>query len=236
MNAIDILTQILGGGAAPAGKQPSSSPDLGSVFKDIFGGGPTGATRQEAPSSSPTQNDVERSARELEDMLGVGRDRGASVPPSSAPARVPSQPTNWNFPTSDHVPQPLPRTEAQGTDPDRQNQEAVILIRAMIQAAKADGRLSPEEQRAITERIGGITPEVQRFIENEFRTNTDVRDFAWSVPLGLEQKVYSISLTAIDLDTKVESEYLRSLAKSLRISAEVCNQIHQRFGVPALPT
>jgi hypothetical protein len=82
----------------------------------------------------------------------------------------------------------------------------------MIQAAKADGRLTPEEQNAILEQVGGATPDAQRFLEREFQTSTDARDFAWSVPLGLEQKVYAISLTAINLDNKSESDYLRLLA------------------------
>ena len=116
----------------------------------------------------------------------------AIVPGTGA---VPSQPTNWNLPTPGRVPAPLPRTEAPGIDPDQQNQEAVILIRAMIQAAKADGRLTPEEQSAILQQVGGATPDAQRFLEREFQTSTDARDFAWSVPLGLEQKVYAISLT-----------------------------------------
>ncbi len=233
MNAIDILTQILAGSSSPASK-PTSGPGLGSVFKDIFGGGPAGATRQQGPSASPSRDDIEPSVRELEEMLGVGRHKRPSAPSSQAPARVPSQPTNWNLPTPGRVPAPLPRTEAPGIDPDQQNQEAVILIRAMIQAAKADGRLTPEEQSAILQQVGGATPDAQRFLEREFQASTDARDFAWSVPLGLEQKVYAISLTAINLDVKSESDYLRLLAHGLRIPAEVCDKIHQRFGIPPL--
>ena len=237
MNAIDILSKILVGNSSPASKpatKPASGPDLGSVFKDIFRGGSAGAPRQEAPSESLSPNDIERSARELEEMLGVGSHKRPSAPSTQAPVRVPTQPTNWNLPTPGRVPAPLPRTEAPGIDPDRQNQEAVILIRAMIQAAKADGRLTPEEQSAILEQVGGATPDVQRFLDREFQTSTDARDFAWSVPLGLEQKVYAISLTAINLDVKSESDYLRLLAHGLRIPAEVCDKIHQRFGIPPL--
>lgn len=210
---------------------------MGSVFADIFGGGSAGASRTQPPSSMPSQGDVEREASELEDMLGVGRERGASVPTTSDSTRGTSPRVEWNLPQPGGVPQRLPQPETQmrGADPDRQNQEALILIRAMVQAAKADGRLTQEEQRAILERIGGDSPDARRYLEREFQTDTNVRDFAWSVPLGLEHKVYSISLAAIDLDTKAESDYLRQLAHGLRLPYEVCNHIHQRYGIRPLP-
>jgi uncharacterized membrane protein YebE (DUF533 family) len=62
----------------------------------------------------------------------------------------------------------------------------------------------------------------------------DVRDFAWSVPFGMEYKVYAISLAAIDLDTTSESAYLEQLAHGLRLSREVRPRIHQRYGAAIL--
>lgn len=239
MNAVDILSKILAGGTSPARKpasKPASGPDMGSVFKDIFGGGPSKATHRQAPNASPKSHDIEPSARELEEMLGVGSHKKTSAPSAQEPSRAPSQPANWNLPVPGRIPAQLPSAKTPGIDADRQNQEAVILIRAMIMAAKADGRLNPEEQNAIIEQLGGVTPDVQRFLEREFQTSTDAREFAWSVPLGLEQKVYAISLTAINLDVKSESDYLRLLAHGLRIPADVCDEIHQRFGIPPLST
>jgi uncharacterized membrane protein YebE (DUF533 family) len=75
-----------------------------------------------------------------------------------------------------------------------------------------------------------------RFLQEELNRDVNVRDFAWSVPLGMEHKVYSISLTAIDLDSKAESDYLRELAHGLRLPAEVCDHIHRKLGVPSLPS
>ena len=103
----------------------------------------------------------------------------------------------------------------------------------MVNAAKADGSLTPEEQRAITDHIGEISPDAVRFLEREFQRPLDVRAFADSVPVGLEYKVYMISLSAIELDSKAESEYLDELARRLRLPAEVRAGIHRRFGLPA---
>jgi uncharacterized membrane protein YebE (DUF533 family) len=125
---------------------------------------------------------------------------------------------------------PLP--EASTSDPARQQVEAQILIRAMVNAAKADGRLAREEQDAILQHLGGASREAIAFLQRELDAALDVREFAWSVPLGMEYKVYAVSLSAIDLDTKSESDYLDQLAHGLRLPREARAHIHQRYGAP----
>ena len=107
-----------------------------------------------------------------------------------------------------------------------------MRIRAMANAAKADGRLTRKEQDAILQHLSGASREAMAFLQRELDAALDVRDFAWSVPLGMEYKVYAISLSAIDLDTKSESEYLERLAHGLRLPRNVRAQIHQRYAVP----
>ncbi|MGK0271081.1 MAG: uncharacterized membrane protein YebE (DUF533 family) [Cocleimonas sp.] len=50
----------------------------------------------------------------------------------------------------------------------------------------------------------------------------------------MEQQVYFMSLLAIDLDSNEEAHYLDELAKGLNISQDICNQIHEKVGAPAL--
>jgi uncharacterized membrane protein YebE (DUF533 family) len=50
----------------------------------------------------------------------------------------------------------------------------------------------------------------------------------------MEQQVYTMSLIAIDLDTGEEAKYMMELAESLRLPAEVREQIHQRLGAPSI--
>jgi len=52
--------------------------------------------------------------------------------------------------------------------------------------------------------------------------------------IGLVQKAYGISRMAIKLDTKEEADYLRTLARALRLSPEECNQLHQQQNAPLL--
>ncbi len=232
MNPTDILTEILRGGLgggrpSPGGGKPS--PGGGDIFRDIFGGGRSAGRRDPIPPP-PTEQDVARQARELEDLLGVGSERRGA--PSDA---TPEAPPKWSAPAPGTVPPPLPPSGDRGQPPGpaRQDAEAQVLIRAMIHAAKADGRLNRDERDAILKQLGGASREAVEFLRRELDTMTDVRDFAWSVPLGMEYKVYTISLSAIDLDSKAESDYLRQLAHGLRLPAEVCAHIHQRYGTAA---
>ena len=62
----------------------------------------------------------------------------------------------------------------------------------------------------------------------------DVQSFASSVPQGLENQVYAMSLMAIDLDSQEEAKYLDALAQNMNINHETANQIHSQLGAPQL--
>jgi uncharacterized membrane protein YebE (DUF533 family) len=104
----------------------------------------------------------------------------------------------------------------------------------MLNAAKADGEITQDEQQRILEQLANPTPEALSFIRQEVAQPLNVRDFAWSVPLGMEQQVYMFSLAAITLDAKSEADYLRELAHGLRLSPEICNDIHEKLGAPLI--
>ena len=81
MDAIDILGSILGHKRNQSGKGPD-------ILNDIIKGGARSRTRPRAPSSGssiPRTDEIERQARELEDMLGVANDRHSRQPTSQSP-------------------------------------------------------------------------------------------------------------------------------------------------------
>ena len=120
------------------------------------------------------------------------------------------------------------------TTPDQEKQ-AEIMLRAMISAAKADGKIDEEEQRKITEHLGDdVTPEEMEIVRSAMEAPVDVEQLAASVPAGMEQQVYLMSLLAIDLDAQSEAQYLDQLAKALNISPEQANAIHEKLGAPKL--
>ncbi len=115
------------------------------------------------------------------------------------------------------------------------NDQAVLMIRAMVNAAKSDGRVDDTEQQNIIGKLGSNVSEAEiNFLKQEFAAPLDVEAFARSVPSGLEQQIYALSLTAIELDTQNEAQYLGQLAQGLKIDPNVCNQIHDQVGAPKI--
>jgi uncharacterized membrane protein YebE (DUF533 family) len=239
MDAIDILGSLLGRKSGGSGM-----PDLSEIFGQREAPAPQ---RREAPTGSPpTQTDLQRQAKELEDLLNVARDRDTTrrqepaprqpSPSSSTPKQ--SQPTPTSRPSSPPASRPAPRQDdvlvdspyaPRGGAPRSQNDQALVLVRAMLNAAKADGRVSAAEQQSILEQVAGDSTEVTQFVRDELSQPLDVREFAWSVPLGMEEQVYAMSLLAIDVDEQAEQRYLGELAHGLRIPDEVCDQLQQRY-------
>lgn len=125
-----------------------------------------------------------------------------------------------------------------GKEPEQVSQQdeenAAILLRAMISAAKADGELDADEQAKITEHLGDVSEEEANFVRTELAAPMDLQGLIASVPSGLEQQVYLMSLMSITLDTKEEAVYLDSLRQGLNISEQVSNEIHEKLGAPTL--
>lgn len=119
---------------------------------------------------------------------------------------------------------------------NQQEEEAKVLLRAMIYAARADGHLDDNEKQKITEKLGDVSEEEANFVRHELSAPIDVKGFINSVPRGMEEQTYMMSLLAIDLDSNEEAHYLDQLAKGLNMSHQVCNEIHEKLGAPAIYT
>jgi uncharacterized membrane protein YebE (DUF533 family) len=115
-----------------------------------------------------------------------------------------------------------------------QEAAAALMIRAMVQAAKSDGRFDQSEQRKILEHLGDVDPQERAFVEAEFRRPVDADGLAREVPKGLESQVYMMSVLGIDLDNRAEAEYLDRIARGMGIGKSQVNAIHAHLGVPPL--
>lgn len=116
----------------------------------------------------------------------------------------------------------------------QQDAVAALMLRAMIQAAKSDGKIDAEEKRKLLSNLGDVSAEEKRFVESELASAVDVQGLARQVPNGLEAQVYTMSVMAINLDNKAEAQYLHQLAGAMGINQKNVNHIHARLGVPAL--
>lgn len=124
--------------------------------------------------------------------------------------------------------EPEPEPEA------AQEEEAKILIRAMLNSAKCDGNFDASEQEKILKQVGDMSQEDANFINEELEKPLDVQGFIASVPAGMQQQVYLMSILAIDLDSQEEAQYLDQLAKGFGMSEQDADAIHAKLGVPKL--
>ena len=106
-------------------------------------------------------------------------------------------------------------------------EEVYILLKAMINAAKADKEIDELEQKKIMEYMGDMSKVEKIFVEYELKKSLDFKGFLKEIPKGMEQQVYYMSLFAINLDNEAEREYLEILAHKLNLTFSVVNNIHE---------
>jgi uncharacterized membrane protein YebE (DUF533 family) len=115
-----------------------------------------------------------------------------------------------------------------------EEEKAEVLLNAMLNAAKADGKIDADEEAKLTKHIGDASPQEIEIVKKAISSPLDIDAFIKSVPEGMEQQVYMMSLLAIDLDNQKEAEYLDKLARGLNIPPQTSNLIHQKVGAPVL--
>ncbi|MGO2356255.1 MAG: tellurite resistance TerB family protein [Marinomonas foliarum] len=104
----------------------------------------------------------------------------------------------------------------------------LILIRAMISAAKADGHIDTIERTRIEQQISdlGINAEEQRFLIEQLRAASDPITIA-RLSESEEQatEIYLVSMLAIDIDTAEERRYLDRLGDALHLPSDLRQNI-----------
>lgn len=115
------------------------------------------------------------------------------------------------------------------------DQMAGLMLRAMIQAAKADGEIDATEQAKIMETVGDdADADDIAFVKEVLAAPVDPAALAADTPEGLQMQVYSMSLMSIRVDTDGEAQYLDSLAQALGLNQQQVNALHMQMGVKPL--
>ena len=108
------------------------------------------------------------------------------------------------------------------------NDFVLVLVRAMIAAAKADGHIDDEERGRIMDKvkISGLDAEAEAFLEKELAAPTDL-DALVAAARTDEQKVelFTASRLAIEPDTRAERGYLDLLAGRLGLPDALVDHI-----------
>jgi len=108
---------------------------------------------------------------------------------------------------------------------------ALTLVRAMIAAARSDGRLDAQESQAIFQKINslGLDSESQNLLVQEMGHPVDVDAIvnnATSLEIAME--IYIASLLAIDVDNTAEKAYLAMLATRLQLPLDLVTEIESQ--------
>ncbi len=115
-----------------------------------------------------------------------------------------------------------------------QEAAAALMLRAMIQAAKADGKVDEGERKKLLDNLHDATETEMNFVKAELAAPVSIDGLVSQVPKGLEQQVYTMSVMAIQLDNQTEAQYLHQLAQGLGLSPQQVNAIHGHLGMPGL--
>ena len=194
-----------GGGGAPQQQQSSGGGGLSGLLGGLLGGGKEPAAA--APSSGGGMGDL------LGGLLGGGGGGAAGL---------------------DLLAGILGGGAAKQAPPKEANDEAEILIRAMINAAKAEGQIDEAEKKAILSRLGDLDQSEVDFVQSELSKPLDLEGFVRDVPDEMDHQVYSFSLMPVKLDTQNEAQYFGNLAQGLGLDDGACNDIHKQLGQPEI--
>jgi uncharacterized membrane protein YebE (DUF533 family) len=133
---------------------------------------------------------------------------------------------------------PSPAEEAFIPAPESAGHEELgkTLVRAMISAAKADGRIDAEEKEAIFERLKTmqLSAEEKAWVFDELSAPLDINAVVARADTPAHAaEIYAASLVAISADSAAEQAYLEALASKLKLDPALIAEIHKAAGEKA---
>lgn len=148
-------------------------------------------------------------------------------PPPPASGLPPAAPGLGVGPTA--PPPPPPPTDLSSLSAAQS--EAVLLIRAMIAAAGADGVIDAEERQRILARTseGGLDAASRGFLEAELAVPRSADEIGAMTPTALVNEVYAAALLALNLDSESERQFLDRLAGAIGLGEQARADIHQQL-------
>jgi len=125
-----------------------------------------------------------------------------------------------------------PQTEEEREELENRSE---LVLKAMINAAKADGKIDEGEAHRIVGKMqeSGADADGQRYVLELMRRPMDTQTLITAAEghPNLAAELYAASLMAIEVDTSAEKAYLGKLASGLGLSPEVTRRIEQMVGL-----
>ncbi|OLO05839.1 MULTISPECIES: tellurite resistance TerB family protein [Salinicola] len=212
MNAQKILSQIMKQ-AGGSGK-PSSSGGGGFDAKSLLGGGALGMLVGSKRGRSMGGKAIKYGA-----LAGLGalawKAWQAHQQKSSAPTAAPSG-----------ADQPLEQLSG-----ERQETRSLVILRAMIAAARADGHIDAEERAALAEQIDalGADDELHAWVEQQMSAPLDAEAIARDTDSPqAAREVYLASVAIVDEQNPMERAWLDQLAAALKLDGDLCRTLERQ--------
>lgn len=136
--------------------------------------------------------------------------------------------------TFDFTPAYMPEQSFEQVVEDESGSGQLIIMRAMIAAAYADGHIDETERQKIFAQVETmeLTVNEKAMLFDELRKPMTLSELVQSVPdaqTGIE--VYAASVSAIDLNQPISGQYLEALANQLCLPRELVQSIHHQLTV-----
>lgn len=168
----------------------------------------------------------------VEALAGAGTPPRPSAPPRPAP--VPSPATGRASPWGGTPPAPPPPSEPVGAE----DREALLIVRAMIAAARADGAIDATERAAIAGQLdqAELEPEARELVLAGFANPAPIEALAAEItdPV-LAAQVYAACVLAVGEPSSAERAWLDALARCTGLGPETVAAIERRLAAEALP-
>lgn len=110
---------------------------------------------------------------------------------------------------------------------------ARLMIRAMIQAAKADGVIDERERAVIMEHLSDASAEERAYVEEQMSLPVDALALARDSADAVKSQVYSAAAMTVRGEGTAEVQFLQSLARGLGLDAATVAGIHLSLGKAA---
>jgi len=205
-----IVKSMLGGGSQAS---PAAAGGLGALVGSILGGGGKSA-----------KGAIGGAALALLGSIALKALRGSTTSSAQQTPQIDPAEKLWAG------------LRAPETAEEKQQVESVanLTVQAMLNAAKADGRIDEDEMQKVVGELqeDGITQAERDYLLAEVRKPLNTKELARAVPnRQVAAQIYAASLLAIEVDTPAEKTYMRQLASDLQLDDRVIGQIHATLGM-----
>lgn len=215
---------------------------IGSISGSGVGAGLAGGVAGGALVSALTTKSGRKAAKSVAQIGGLAAvgalawnaykkyqgDKPAEVPPQQVVEQQVHAPAQW---------QHLSRQEFDALATTESASEGLLVLRSMIAAAMADGRLSPREQALIFERLDklGLSSEERDTLFDELRNPLSCKVLVAQVSdpvLAIE--VYTAAVMMVESGCAASGNHLSQLASGLKLPEPLVLSIHRNMAVPQL--